>query len=184
MRRRPLRALTAIALLLLLAAPVPVSLPWPGGASPAAAAVSNPADMLPDPAQEERARRIGRELRCLVCQNESIEDSGADLARDLRLLVRERIAAGDTDEQVVRFVHDRYGDFVLLRPPFNAVTAVLWAMPAIALLGGGTAIWLMLRRRNRGGAGAAAAATAVPELTEAERARLAALEGSSGAERG
>jgi cytochrome c-type biogenesis protein CcmH len=139
-------------------------------AGPALAAVGDPAERLPDPAQEERARTIGRELRCLVCQNQSIEDSDADLARDLRRIVREQVAAGRSDRQVVDFLHDRYGDFVLLRPPFTAATALLWASPAVALLGGLLAI-LALRRRR-----AAVPPEASPELTEAERARLARIE--------
>jgi cytochrome c-type biogenesis protein CcmH len=135
-----------------------------------ALAVGNPADMLPDPAQEARARAIGRELRCLVCQNESIEDSSADLARDLRLLVRERIRAGDSDAEVIAFIRDRYGDFVLLRPPFTAATAALWLSPALVLGGGVLAIWLVRRRGQ-------AAPPAPPPLSPEEQARLAALEG-------
>jgi cytochrome c-type biogenesis protein CcmH len=135
-----------------------------------ALAVGNPADMLPDPAQEARARAIGRELRCLVCQNESIEDSSADLARDLRLLVRERIRAGDSDAEVIAFIRDRYGDFVLLRPPFTAATAALWLSPALVLGGGVLAIWLVRRR------GQAAPPDPLP-LSPEEQARLAALEG-------
>lgn len=130
-----------------------------------ALAVGDPAEQLRDPAQEERARGIGRELRCLVCQNQSIEDSDAGLARDLRRIVREQVAAGRSDGEVVRFVHDRYGDFVLLRPPFTPGTALLWATPAVALLGGALAI-LVLRRRR-------APDLAPAELSEAERARLA-----------
>ena len=133
---------------------------------PALAAVGRPEDRLADPALESRAETIGRELRCMVCQNQSIEDSDADLARDLRRLVRERVAAGDSDAAVVAFIHDRYGDFVLLKPPFNAVTALLWAMPGIAL--GGGLIALLARRRR--------IAAEPPPLTEAERARLAELE--------
>lgn len=124
------------------------------------------ADRLPDPVAEARARDIGRELRCLVCQSQSIEDSEADLARDLRRIVREQVARGASDEEVIRFVHDRYGDFVLLRPPVRAATLLLWATPALALLGGLFAIWRMRRRRP----------APVAELTEAERARLAELQ--------
>jgi cytochrome c-type biogenesis protein CcmH len=134
----------------------------------AAFAVSRPSEMLSDPAQEERAREIGRELRCMVCQNQSIEDSEADLARDLRRVVRERVAAGETDTAVLEHVHARYGDFVLLRPPFNAVTAPLWAVPVLALGGGAIGILLMRRR--------AARRVPPPPLSEAERARLATLE--------
>ncbi len=124
---------------------------------------------LPDPAQEARARELGKGLRCLVCQNQSIEDSDAALARDLRRIVREQIAQGASDEQVIRFVHDRYGDFVLLRPPVNAFTLLLWGTPALALLGGLLVIWRARRR---------AAGIGDTELSEAERARLAALQDS------
>jgi len=137
-------------------------------AAPGLAAVGRPEDRLPDPRLEALAREIGRELRCMVCQNQSIEDSDADLARDLRRIVRERVAAGDDRAAVLRFVHERYGDFILLRPPLNAVTALLWAMPVIAL--GGGVVFLLLRCRR---------ATPDPApLTEAERRRLAEIEGS------
>lgn len=134
----------------------------------AALAVSNPADMLPDPAQEARARALGREIRCMVCQNQSIEDSEVTLARDLRLIVRERIAAGESDSQVKAFLHARYGDFVLMRPPFNWNTAFLWATPLVALLAGLSLI-LAARRRS------AQPAPPAP-LTEEEKRRLAALD--------
>ena len=130
-----------------------------------AGAVSDPREMLPDPAQESRAQAIGRQLRCLVCQNESIEDSHADLARDLRGIVRTRLAAGESDGQVVEWVVARYGDFVRLRPPFNAATALLWASPALALLLGVGAAFVARRRP----------APLAQPLTEAERARLAHL---------
>jgi cytochrome c-type biogenesis protein CcmH len=130
-------------------------------------AVSNPADMLPDQAQEARARELGRDIRCMVCQNQSIEDSEVGLARDLRLIVRERIVAGDTDAQVKAFLHARYGDFVLLKPPFSWSTAALWATPAIAVLLG-LGLILAMRRRQAQVAGP-------PPLTEEERRRLAAL---------
>ena len=132
-------------------------------------AVSSPADMLPDPAQEARARALGREIRCMVCQNQSIEDSEVGLARDLRLIVRERIAAGDSNAEVKAFLHARYGDFVLMRPPFSWSTAALWATPAVALLAG---IGLILGMRRRA---AQLAASGPPPLTEEERKRLAAL---------
>lgn len=128
-------------------------------------AVSDPVEMLPDRAQEARAEAIGRQLRCLVCQNESIEDSNADLARDLRRMVRTRVAAGDTDEAATSAIVSRYGDFVRLRPPVNALTAVLWASPVLALsLGLGFALWS--RRRP---------VPAAAPLSDAERTRLAAL---------
>ena len=95
-----------------------------------------PDEMLKDPSQEARARAIGQELRCLVCQNQSIDDSEATLARDLRVIVRERITAGDTDRQVLDFVVARYGNYVLLKPPFQSDTILLWLLPfALLVLG-------------------------------------------------
>lgn len=110
-----------------------------------------PGEKLADPALEARAREISKELRCLVCQNQSIDDSDADLARDLRRLVRDRIVAGDTDEEVLDFIVARYGQFVLLRPPFEPVTWVLWFGPLAVLLIGGAGIALVSRRRRAGG---------------------------------
>ncbi len=152
-RQRGKQALI-LPLLLLLSAP--------------AYAISDPNEMLPNPAQEARAEAVGHQLRCLVCQNESIEDSNADLAKDLRRLVRGRIAAGDGDDQATAWVVARYGDFVRLRPPMTAATAVLWASPVLAVLAG-LGFALLARRR--------APAPAAP-LSEAERRRLDALTGS------
>ena len=115
--------------------------------SSGALAVS-PDEVLPDPALEARARAISAGLRCLVCQNQSIDDSDADLARDLRLLVRERLVAGDSDEQVRQFLVDRYGEFVLLNPRLNDHTLVLW-IAAPALLGGGLLTLFLVSRRRR-----------------------------------
>jgi cytochrome c-type biogenesis protein CcmH len=98
-----------------------------------------PDEILPDATQESRARAISHGLRCLVCQNQSIDDSDAPLARDLRVIVRERIKAGDTDKAVIDYVVARYGDFVLLKPPFNRATLLLWLSPLFILLGG---LWL------------------------------------------
>ncbi len=124
-----------------------------------------PGEALTDPVLEERARGLSQGLRCLVCQNQSIDDSDAPLARDLRLLVRERIAAGDSDSDVLDFVVARYGEFVLLKPRFNARTYLLWALPALVLIAGGLIVLLNIRK---------AKATSVPEaLTEAEKERLA-----------
>lgn len=106
-----------------------------------------PDEVLKNPALEQRARAISGGLRCLVCQNQSIDDSDAPLARDLRLLVRERLVAGDSDKAVVDFVVARYGDFVLLRPPFNARTALLWAAPFAILLCAFIFVWRLARRR-------------------------------------
>ncbi len=119
-------------------------------AAPAAAV--GPGERLDDPALEARARAISRELRCLVCQNQSIDDSDAPLARDLRRLVRERLAAGDSDEAAVAFIVERYGDYVRLRPPFRFDTLALWLGPAI-VLAAGAGIVLLAHRRRRGRAG-------------------------------
>jgi cytochrome c-type biogenesis protein CcmH len=108
-----------------------------------------PDEMMADPAKEARARNLSRELRCMVCQNQSIDDSEAPLARDLRLLVRERIAAGDSDAQVIDFLVARYGEFVLLKPRFEEQTLLLWLLPPLVLFGGGLALWLHLRRRAK-----------------------------------
>lgn len=114
------------------------------GAALSSAAAVQPDEMLVDPALEARAREIGRELRCVVCQSQSIDDSEAPLARDLRLVVRERILAGDSDEEVKSFVAARYGDYVLLRPPLSVRTAALWLTPvavlALAALAGAAAL--------------------------------------------
>ena len=130
------------------------------------AAVS-PDEMLKDPALEERARALGQELRCLVCQNQSIDDSDADLARDLRHVVRERLLDGATDEEVKDYLVDRYGAFVLLRPPVQPSTWMLWAGPAIIFLLGATAVHFYVRRRPT-------REPAAP-LSEDERARLEAF---------
>ena len=125
-----------------------------------------PDERLADPALEARARALSRELRCIVCQNESIDDSNAPLARDIRVLLRERLAAGDSDTQARAFLVARYGDFVLLRPPVRADTYLLWFGPfALLLLGGGVAFVALRRRRP---------APAVP-LSAEEQARLDAL---------
>jgi cytochrome c-type biogenesis protein CcmH len=135
-------------LLLLLAAP---------------ALAVTPAERLADPTLESRARVLSRELRCVVCQNESIDDSNADLARDIRRLLRERLAAGDTDAQAVAFLVARYGDFVLLRPPVRADTYLLWFGPFAVLAIAGAGILLALRRRRP---------AAPPPLSPEEQARL------------
>lgn len=115
----------------------------------APAFAADPSEMLKDPGLEKRAQVLGKDLRCLVCQNESIEDSNADLARDLRIIVRERISAGDSDEQVRRFVVDRYGDYVLLKPPFKASTLVLWLGPFLLFALGLAVVWGFYQRRGR-----------------------------------
>ncbi len=129
-----------------------------------------PSEMLKDPALEARARAISRELRCLVCQNQSIDDSNADLAHDLRVIVRERLLAGDSDDQVKAYLVARYGDFVLLDPPLEARTLALWFGPPLLLLLGAGGIYAVLRRRP---------AAAQAPLSEAERRRLAELTGEA-----
>ena len=128
-----------------------------------------PDEVMSDPAKELRARNLSRELRCMVCQNQSIDDSEAPLARDIRLLVRERIAAGDSDKQVIDFLVARYGEFVLLKPRFERQTLLLWLVPPLLLFGGGLALWRHTRRR----AGESDAASR--PLTADEKARLARL---------
>ncbi|MCC7272443.1 MAG: cytochrome c-type biogenesis protein CcmH [Alphaproteobacteria bacterium] len=135
-----------------------------------AAGAVEPGERLADPALEARARALSQELRCLVCQNQSIDDSSATLARDLRLLVRERLAAGDDDGAVKAYLVARYGDFVLLRPPLKPATWALWAAPPVLLAVGLVIIFLARRRRRAAGPAAA-------PLSPAERARLAALLG-------
>jgi cytochrome c-type biogenesis protein CcmH len=135
---------------------------------PAAYAVQ-PDEIMADPAKELRARDLSRELRCMVCQNQSIDDSEAPLARDLRLLVRERIAAGDSDAQVIDFLVARYGEFVLLKPRVNQHTLLLWLVPPLALLGGGFAMWRYSRRRPKSGDDTD---ESVVKLTADEQARL------------
>jgi cytochrome c-type biogenesis protein CcmH len=107
-----------------------------------------PSERLADPALEARARTLSTELRCLVCQNQSIDESNADLAHDLRVLLRQRLVAGDTDQQVLDFVAARYGVFVLLDPPFAPLTWVLWLTPPVLVLGGGGLLLLRARRRR------------------------------------
>ena len=132
-----------------------------------AGAAGDPADRLADPAREARARDLFREVRCLVCQNESIDDSEAELASDLRRIVRQQVAAGRTDAEVRSFLVARYGKFVLLKPPFDAGTALLWLTPFGVVAGAGLLLW-----RRRGGGGTD---PAVP-LSAEEEARLRQLE--------
>ena len=115
---------------------------------PAPSSAVQPDEILPDATLEERARNLSRELRCMVCQNQSIDDSDAPLARDLRLLVRERLTAGDSDKQVLDFLTARYGDFVLLNPPLNMKTFLLWVLPAGLLVIGGIVLMVAMRRRD------------------------------------
>ena len=135
------------------------------GALPAFAV--NPDEVLADPALEARARAISANLRCLVCQNQSIDDSDADLARDLRLIVRERLVAGDSDEAAVQYIVDRYGEYVLLNPVVAPHTIALWIAAPLVLLIGGVAVFVGARRKR---------AVAAPELTEDEQKALEGLE--------
>jgi cytochrome c-type biogenesis protein CcmH len=133
--------------------------------TPAALAVQ-PDEILADPTLEARARALSSELRCMVCQNQSIDDSDAPLARDLRILVRERLKAGDSDDKVLDFLTARYGEFVLLKPRFSERTAILWLAPVAILMIGGVAVILTLRRKR-----AVPAASSEP-LTPDEMRRL------------
>jgi len=108
-----------------------------------------PDEMLDDPKLEARAREVSRELRCVVCQNENIDSSNASLAKDLRLLVRERIKAGDTNREVIDYIVARYGDFVLLRPPLRPATWLLWFGPLVFVMMGGWLAWMFFRTQNR-----------------------------------
>lgn len=125
-------------------------------------AVSDPGEMLADPVLEHRAEAIGEQLRCLVCQNESVEQSDADLARDLRRIIRQRVLAGQTNQQVMEWMTARYGDFIRLRPPLEARTLALWGAPVIALAVGASVVLLACRRRP----------AAPPPLSAEERQRL------------
>ena len=131
-----------------------------------------PSERLGDPALEARARALSQELRCLVCQNQSIDESNADLAHDLRVLLRKRLLAGDTDQQALDYIVARYGQFVLLDPPFEPATYLLWLAPASLVLGAGAFLILRARRRR-------AESEPLP-LTKAERDRAALLLGDRG----
>jgi cytochrome c-type biogenesis protein CcmH len=136
--------------------------------APGIAHAVKPGEMLKDPALEARARHLSGELRCMVCQNESIDDSNAPLAHDLRVLVRQRLVAGDTDQEVLDYLVARYGEFVLLRPRFEWHTLLLWGLPPAALFAGMVGIFVGMRRRKRGTGEPAA-------LTAEEQKRVAAL---------
>jgi cytochrome c-type biogenesis protein CcmH len=138
--------------------------------APSASWAVEPGEMLSNPALEARARALSKDLRCMVCQNESIDDSGAPLAHDLRVLVRDRIKAGDSDAQVFDFLVARYGEFVLLKPRLSWHTVALWGLPPAVLLVGAIVILMDLRRRRSG-----QAAQEQATLTAAEEARLAEL---------
>ncbi len=149
---RLLRALAACTLMLFVLAP---------------AGAVEPDEVLDDPVLEERARNLSQNLRCLVCQNQSIDDSNADLARDLRIIVRQRLVAGDSDDEVIQYLVDRYGEYVLLRPPVRGSTYLLWFGPfALLLVGAGALLFLARRRRT---------ATAAEGLSAAEQSRLSEL---------
>ena len=135
-------------------------------ALPQFARAVEPSEMLSDPKLEARARAISAGLRCLVCQNESVDESNAALAHDIRVLVRTRLLAGDSDQQIRDFLVSRYGDFVLLKPPFEPGTYLLWLAPLLVLAGGGVAIFRNARRL---------APPAAPDLSSTEQTELAAL---------
>ncbi|EJL57744.1 hypothetical protein involved in biosynthesis of c-type cytochrome [Rhizobium sp. CF122] len=127
----------------------------------------NPDEVLADPKLEARARAISAELRCMVCQNQSIDDSNAELAKDLRLLVRERLTDGDTDEQVMNYIVSRYGEFVLLKPRFETKTILLWGAPLLLVVAGGLSLIVFARKRAGRPTGS--------KLTAEEQARLSEL---------
>ena len=133
----------------------------------------NPDEMLSNPVLEERAREISKELRCLVCQNQSIDDSDAELARDLRVLVRERLIAGDTNEEAIDYIVARYGDYVLLNPPLKPETYILWASPAVLAILALLAVFAFYRRKQR------EASNATTSLSRDEQARLDEILGAS-----
>ena len=147
---------------LLVACVVVLGLP----AAPMAA--TNPDEILSDPALEERARELSKQLRCLVCQNQSIDDSDADLARDLRRIVREQLVVGKSDAEIIDYLRARYGDFVLLKPPVKPATWGLWFGPALVLVIAAAGVVVYVRRRRRTEA-------ASPPLSPEERAHLDAL---------
>lgn len=148
-----------------IAAPLATPMVPVASFGPAAYAVE-PDEILSDPALEARARQLSAGLRCMVCQNQSIDDSNAGLAKDLRVLVRERLVAGDTNEEVIDYLVSRYGEFVLLQPRFSYGTVALWATPIVVLLAGAGYAAYSIRRRRRDQPSA-------PELTDAERRELA-----------
>ena len=150
-----MRRLALIALLVALVAPT-------------AALAVEPDEILKNPQLEARARHLSEDLRCMVCQNQSIDDSAAPLARDLRLLVRERLTAGDSDQQVLNYLVARYGEFVLLKPRFELQNLLLWGLPPFALVAGMIALFVMARRRRTVNLQA-------PALSAAEQQRVAAL---------
>lgn len=133
----------------------------------------NPDEMLSNPVLEKRARDISQELRCLVCQNQSIDDSDAELARDLRVLVRERLIAGDTNAEAIDYIVARYGDYVLLNPPLKPETYILWASPAVLVILALLAVFAFYRRKQR------EAAATTTSLSRDEQARLDEILGTS-----
>jgi cytochrome c-type biogenesis protein CcmH len=149
---------------------------WLAAAAAVPAYAVQPDEVLANATLETRARTLSRELRCMVCQNQSIDDSDAPLARDLRILVRDRLSAGDSDAQVIDFLVARYGEFVLLKPRFECHTALLWAVPPGVVVIGGLVLWSLRRKsRDPGDRGS-------PTLTAAEQAKLATLVDSDRAE--
>ncbi|MBX4869528.1 cytochrome c-type biogenesis protein CcmH [Rhizobium bangladeshense] len=135
--------------------------------APVSAFAVNPDEVLADPALEARARTLSAELRCMVCQNQSIDDSNAELAKDLRLLVRERIRNGDSDEAVLNYIVSRYGEFVLLKPRFSVRTVLLWGAPVLLILAGGVSLLVFARKRAGRPTGS--------KLTPEEQAKLSEL---------
>ncbi len=160
-RHRPIRALCALLAAFVMAGSLPLAPAW----------AVEPEERLDDPVLEARAREISRELRCVVCAGEVIDYSNADIARELRVLVRDRLLAGDSDDEVKEYIVERYGEYVLMRPRFNARNFLLWGGPVMLLLAGGTLAAVFIRRQRGDGAVAEAAAP----LTPAEQRALAAM---------
>lgn len=131
------------------------------------AAAVLPSEQLSNPVLEARARAISAQIRCVVCQNQSIDDSDAPLAHDLRVIVRERLTAGDSDARAIQYLVDRYGHYVLLKPPFEPATLALWLAPALLLVAGGAGIAVMVQRKH--------AAAPTPDLSDGEQAEVARL---------
>lgn len=150
-----MRVFRTLTLALALAAPLP-------------AIAVQPSEQLADPKLEQRARDLSAQLRCMVCQNQSIDDSDAPLAKDLRVLVRERLKAGDSDDTVMTFLSDRYGDFILLKPPVKGSTLLLWLTPLVVLVLGGIGLHAAMRRRED-------SAMPAEALSDEEKARIDAL---------
>lgn len=133
---------------------LPLTLSAPGPLAEPAFAAPDPSEVMEDPVLEDRARRLYTQLRCVVCQSQSLDDSNATLAEDMRGVVRERLLAGESDDEILAFMRERYGDYVLMQPPFQPNTAFLWFFPVLGLVLGGAAMFAFMRRQQPVEAGA------------------------------